>query len=137
MDLQRNKLFLLMLTAFTMFLACGVTERAADAGSSHSDSIREVPYATSLADILVRVPGVFLDWRTGEPTIRGGVPLYVVDGVRVGHDFFAVERLVSIHDVASVEVIKSGGNALQYGRDVGNGVIIIHTKTGREGSGTI
>lgn len=85
---------------------------------------------TTLTDFIRRAPGVNLDWTTGVPVIRGGHPLYVVDGVRVGHDYYEVAHMVNVNDVASVEVIKSPGEGLMYGRDVASGVIVIRTKTG-------
>lgn len=84
----------------------------------------------TLTDFIRQVAGVHLDWTTGVPVIRGGYPLYVVDGVRIGHDYYEVAHLVNVQDVASVEVIKSPGEGLIYGRDVANGVIVIRTKSG-------
>lgn len=85
----------------------------------------------ALSDFLRNVPGVTFDWTTGVPMIRGGAPLYVIDGVRMGHNYYEVAGLVNIQNIASVEVIKSATEGLIYGRDVANGVIIIQTKSGQ------
>ena len=84
----------------------------------------------SLADFLRGVPGVNFDWTTGVPILRGGTPLYVLDGVRIGHNYYEVANMVNINNIASVEVIKNATEGLIYGRDVASGVIVIKTKTG-------
>lgn len=83
--------------------------------------------ALTLADYLQRVPGVYFDGYN--VSIRGGgPPLYIVDGAWVGRSYYAAASAVSIHDIASVEVLKSPSELAMYGREGGNGVIIIHTK---------
>ena len=90
-----------------------------------------VDHPLILSDFLREAPGVTLDWTTGVPTIRGGHPLYVIDGMRVGHDYHEVARMVNVNDIASVEVLKSASEGLMYGRDVAYGVVHIHTRTGQ------
>ncbi|MBK8504913.1 MAG: Plug domain-containing protein [Saprospiraceae bacterium] len=97
---------------------------------SERDQQYTVDHPMVLSDFLRKAPGVNLDWTTGVPTLRGGYPLYVIDGMRVGHDYYEVTRMVNVFDIASVEVIKSSTEALMYGRDVAHGVIHIHTRTG-------
>jgi outer membrane receptor protein involved in Fe transport len=93
------------------------------------DSPRQIDNPISLRDFLVKA-GVTIDYQSGVPLIKGGQPLYVVDGVRMGHDYYQVARTVNVNDIGSVEVIKSTAQALMYGRDAGNGVILIKTKGG-------
>ena len=54
-------------------------------------------------------------------------PLFVLDGVPVTGD---INRLVDMHNVQTIEVIKNPTVALLYGSRVSNGVIIITTKRG-------
>jgi outer membrane receptor protein involved in Fe transport len=96
----------------------------------HGDQEYVIENPLSLNDFIRRA-GVNVDWDTGVPVIRGGYPLYVIDGMRVGHNYYEVARMVNVQDVASVEIIKSAAEGLIYGRDVANGVIIIRTKTGQ------
>ena len=93
------------------------------------DQQRVIEHPISLRDFLVKA-GVTIDYQSGVPIIKGGQPLYVVDGVRMGHDYYQVVRTVNVNDIASVEVIRSTAQALIYGRDAGNGVILIKTKVG-------
>ncbi|NND31031.1 MAG: TonB-dependent receptor plug domain-containing protein [Saprospiraceae bacterium] len=93
------------------------------------DQQRIIEHPTSLRDFLVKA-GVTIDYQSGVPIIKGGYPLYVVDGVRMGHDYYQVARTVNVNDIASVEVVRSTAQALIYGRDAGNGVILIKTKVG-------
>ncbi len=95
----------------------------------HADREYVIENPLSLNDFIRRA-GVNIDWDTGVPVIRGGYPLYVIDGMRVGHNYYEVVRMVNVQDVESVEIIRSAAQGLIYGRDVGNGVIIIRTKTG-------
>jgi outer membrane receptor for ferrienterochelin and colicin len=90
-----------------------------------------VDHPMLLSDFLRGVPGVNLDWTTGVPMIRGGYPLYVIDGMRVGHNYHEVASMINVHDIASVEVLRSPSEGLMYGRDVAYGVIHIHTRTGK------
>ena len=94
--------------------------------STDKDLIR-VNNPRSLALLLARAPGVFLDFRSGIPKIRGGFPLYVVNGVRLGKNYSSVAQSVNIDDVRSVQVLKSPSETLIYGRSGTNGVIIIKT----------
>lgn len=107
-----------------------VTTSAEHMDQSRSmDSPREIDNPISIRDFLVKA-GVTIDYQSGVPLIKGGQPLYVVDGVRMGHDYYQVARTVNVNDIGSVEVIKSTAQALMYGRDAGNGVILIKTKVG-------
>ncbi|QJD97128.1 TonB-dependent receptor plug domain-containing protein [Mucilaginibacter robiniae] len=70
---------------------------------------------------------------------RGGVPYstrslsgpmqIIVDGVYVDSDYLSI---ISQYDIASIEVLRSGGNTAIYGSRGGNGVIIINTKRGND-----
>ncbi len=74
------------------------------------------------------------------PTIRirgvnsntGGDPLYVVDG-RVADDIGGIDP----NDIESMEILKDAASAAIYGAQAGNGVILITTKKGKKGQGSI
>ena len=59
-------------------------------------------------------------------------PLYVVDGIRLP-DISGIDP----NDIASIEVLKDAASAAIYGAEAGNGVVLISTKKGSEGSGKI
>jgi TonB-linked SusC/RagA family outer membrane protein len=59
-------------------------------------------------------------------------PLYVVDG-RIATSIFGIDP----NDIESMEILKDAASAAIYGAQAGNGVILITTKKGKEGTGTI
>lgn len=63
---------------------------------------------------------------------NGGSPLYVVDG-RIADDIAGIEP----NDIESMEILKDAASAAIYGAQAGNGVILITTKKGKKGTGTI
>lgn len=89
----------------------------------------------SLEDMLQgRVAGMTLTRTSGQPSaetkirVRGpnsingnNAPLYVVDGVIGG-------SIGSVHDIASVEVLKDASATAIYGERASNGVILVTTK---------
>jgi TonB-dependent SusC/RagA subfamily outer membrane receptor len=91
---------------------------------------RTISNSNSLADILIRLPGVMVD-EAGLNTrvsVRGGSPLYVIDGMRVGRSYQSAAMAVSVNDIASVEVLKNMTETARYGRDAAYGVILINTR---------
>ena len=111
--------------------ACATTKNdglAKDGQSTSNDSrVIEVPNPVSLAQLVSRAPGVSLDFRRGIPKIRGGFPLYVVNGVRLGRNYYSAASSINVNNIKSVEVLKSQTETLIYGRDGANGVIVINT----------
>lgn len=59
---------------------------------------------------------------------EGVTPLYIVDGVPVEN----IDR-INTNDVLSLEILKDAASAAIYGSRSANGVIIITTKSGKEG----
>lgn len=59
-------------------------------------------------------------------------PLYVVDG-RIAGDIGGIDP----NDIESMEVLKDAASAAIYGAAAGNGVILITTKKGKAGQGTV
>lgn len=114
--------------------ACATTS---DASQTETTEQREPGTQTmsnpqSLADILIRLPGVRVD-EGGMGTrvsVRGGAPLFVIDGMRVGHSYQSAAMAVNVNDIASVEVLKNMTETMIYGRAGANGVILIRTQGG-------
>lgn len=88
-----------------------------------------------------RVPGVRVWQRSAEPgtysanfDIRGmGAPLVIIDGVpRTMEDF----QRMNAQDIEDVSVLKDAAAAI-YGMRAGNGVVLVTTKKGREGSAQV
>jgi TonB-dependent starch-binding outer membrane protein SusC len=65
----------------------------------------------------------------GVGTINNSEPLYIVDGMPIegGLDF------LNPNDIASIEVLKDAASGAVYGARAANGVILVTTKTGKEG----
>jgi len=128
METMKFRTLALLSVALFSLAACSTTSDLGRSDRMDRDAI-EIDNPLDLKDFLVRA-GVSFDFNTGVPLIRGGEPLYVVDGVRLGHNYYSVARSINVNDIQSVEVIKNAGQGLIYGRDSGNGVIVIKTKTG-------
>lgn len=72
--------------------------------------------------------------RAAEVIIRGQAfmgnpsPLYVVDGM-----YMRQNPNLNPDDIESIEVLKDASAAAQYGAQAANGVVVIRTRTGRQG----
>ena len=93
------------------------------------------------------VSGVKVTINSGDPsatpkiTIRGGTnwglgesndPLVVVDG-----QIRSSMSDINPNDIASMEILKDAGATALYGARAANGVILISTKTGKDGNGKV
>ena len=73
----------------------------------------------------------------GTNTINSGSsPIYVVDGLVMDNQF-GFYNSINVNDVESIEVLKDASATALYGSRGANGVIIITTKKGRKGEGTV
>ncbi len=68
----------------------------------------------------------------GLGTISNSEPLYVVDGVQTGDI-----KYLNNADIQSIDVLKDAASAAIYGSRAANGVVLITTKKGRAGEGSI
>ena len=114
-----------------------------------------------------RVPGVTISGTSGAPgsstsiVLRGinsisgsNQPLFVIDGLPVNNQTFNANRMVNQtenrtvdfsnrisdlnpEDIESLTILKGPEAAALYGIDAGNGAIVITTKKGRAGKGTL
>ncbi len=88
-------------------------------------------------------PGVSISRNSGQPgagtrvrirgigTIANSNPLYIVDGVYVGNiDYLAPS------DIESIDVLKDAASAAIYGSRGANGVVLVTTRKGKQGSKT-
>lgn len=143
-----------------MIVAYGTTKREAKTGSIvtvASDQIAEIP-ASSIDKMLAgKLAGVQITSSSGQPgsnsqiRIRGtssinsgNEPLYVVDGIPVmdgdQSSFTNTNNpiaMISPEDIESITVLKDAASASVYGSRAANGVILITTKSGKEGKSTI
>lgn len=71
------------------------------------------------ADVKVRIRGV--------NTFGDNQPLYVIDG------FFGDINNLNPNDIESVEILKDGAASAIYGSVAANGVVLVSTKSGKEG----
>ena len=137
-------------------VAYGTTRREAKTGSITSvsgDKIADIP-AVSLDKMLSgKLAGVSVTQQSGQPgsssSIRirgtssinaGNNPLYVVDGIPImsGDDAEMVNTsnaiaMINPDDIESITVLKDAAAASVYGSRAANGVILITTKSGKEG----
>ena len=116
--------------------------------------------ASADAALQGRAPGVQVIQNAGNPgnaisvRVRGSAsidasnqPLYVVDGVPMLSEDFSQLGLggqgiravtgLSPEDIASIDVLKDAAAASIYGSRGSNGVVLITTKRGQEGKGTV
>ncbi len=109
--------------------------------SVSSKQIKDVPVSSTAQAITGRLAGVQITTSEGSPDadvrirVRGGgsitqdnSPLYIVDG-------FPVDGISDIapSDIESIDVLKDASSTAIYGARGANGVIIVTTKSGREG----
>lgn len=86
--------------------------------------------AQSLADFLVRAPGVFVDGAGSNARVRlrGRAPLYVIDNVPVGFSYRDANALVIPEDIDQIEVMNAVEAQGFYGSQGANGAIVIRTR---------
>lgn len=108
--------------------------------------IRDIPVNSAADALNGRLAGVQITSSEGAPgadvrvRVRGGgsitqdnSPLYVVDGIQVEN---ALSQ-ISPQDIATIDVLKDAASTAIYGARGANGVVIITTKTGRQGKTVI
>lgn len=110
----------------------------------NSEQLTSVPVASVNEALQGRLAGVNVTNNSGSPgsglkvVIRGvgtngdSQPLYVVDGIRTTNIDF-----LEPYDVESIDVLKDAASAAIYGAEAANGVILITTKKGTKGPGSI
>jgi TonB-dependent starch-binding outer membrane protein SusC len=109
--------------------------------SISGDKLKDIPVSSAAEALTGKLAGVQVTTTEGSPDaeikirVRGGgsitgnnTPLYVVDG-------FPVDRISDIppSDIQSYDVLKDASSTAIYGARGANGVVIITTKTAKEG----
>ncbi|MGQ0738048.1 MAG: SusC/RagA family TonB-linked outer membrane protein [Bacteroidota bacterium] len=110
--------------------------------SISSKQLKDFPLSSAAEALQGKLAGVQLISSEGAPgaeiivRVRGGgsitqdnSPLYIVDGVQVENAL----SVLSPQDIASVDVLKDASTTAIYGARGANGVVIITTKSGRNG----
>jgi TonB-linked SusC/RagA family outer membrane protein len=107
------------------------------------DDIAKLNTTNPLAAMQGQTPGVNITTTSGQPgadmkvSIRGlgttgnSKPLYLIDGI--GGDVSTLNPA----DIESIDVLKDAASAAIYGAQAANGVVLITTKSGKEGKGQI
>jgi len=109
----------------------------------NNDNLNQIPVARADQALAGKLAGVQVqttDAQAGAaPVIKvrgaasvtaGTNPLYVIDGYPVPTDLSAID----MNNVESIEVLKDAASAAIYGSRGANGVILITTKTGKNGT---
>ena len=112
--------------------------------SVKSEDLSNRSTANAATALQGKVSGVQVMNNTGAPgagssiRIRGfssnGIsdPLYIVDGLKVPDiDYLDADN------IESIEILKDGASAAIYGAEAGNGVVLVTTKSGKQGQGKI
>lgn len=107
------------------------------------DNIAKLNTTNPLQAMQGQTPGVTITSTTGQPgkdmkvsirglgTVGNSQPLYLIDGV--GGDISTLNPA----DIESIDVLKDAASAAIYGAQAANGVVLITTKSGREGKAQI
>jgi len=107
------------------------------------DDIQKLNTTNPLAAMQGQTPGVNIVSTSGQPgaamsvTIRGlgtvgnSQPLYLIDGI--GGDITTLNPA----DIERIDVLKDAASAAIYGAQAANGVVLITTKSGKEGTSRI
>ena len=113
--------------------------------SVSADALAAIPVTSAMEAISGKLAGVQITTTEGSPDaevkirVRGGgsitgdnKPLFIVDG-------FPVESISDIapSDIESIDVLKDASSTAIYGSRGANGVIIVTTKSGKEGKITV
>ena len=79
-------------------------------------------------------PGSGADIRVRGYSSNGGnlSPLYIVDGLQVSSIQYIEPSMIE-----SIEILKDAASAAIYGAEAGNGVVLVTTKSGSEGTATV
>jgi TonB-linked SusC/RagA family outer membrane protein len=110
--------------------------------SINSEKLKDVPVANVSEAMTGKLAGVNITTTEGSPDadvkirVRGGgslsqdnSPLYIVDG-------FPVESIsdISPSEIETIDVLKDASSTAIYGAQGANGVVIVTTKSGKEGN---
>ena len=107
------------------------------------DDIAKLNTSNPLQALQGQTPGMTIISQSGQPgsglkvnirgmgTINGSDPLYIIDGIR--GDIASLNPA----DIESIDVLKDAASAAIYGSQSANGVVLITTKSGKEGCAVV
>ena len=107
------------------------------------DDIAKLNTSNPLQALQGQTPGMTIISQSGQPgsglkvnirgmgTINGSDPLYIIDGIR--GDIASLNPA----DIESIDVLKDAASAAIYGSQSANGVVLITTKSGKEGHAVV
>jgi len=122
----------------------GVQKKSDLTGSVSSidaDEMRSLPTSNVTQAIQGKAAGIEIVSNSGSPgastsvkirgtgTVNNSDPLYVVDGIPMDDINF-----LSSDDVKSIEILKDAASSAIYGSRAANGVVLVTTKSGAEGT---
>ena len=124
----------------------GVQKKKLVTGSNiniKGDDIAKLNTSNPLQALQGQTPGMTIISQSGQPgsglkvnirgmgTINGSDPLYIIDGIRgdIGS--------LNPSDIESIDVLKDAASAAIYGSQSANGVVLITTKSGKEGRAVV
>ncbi len=122
--------------------------------SISGDELRKTQSTTIDQALQGKVAGVVVQQTSGQPgggvniQIRGlssfgsSSPLYIIDGVFIGQSYGGADGsnpLATINpaDIESIDILKDASATAIYGSQATNGVIVITTKRGKEGTARV
>ena len=131
----------------TVVIGYGVQRKSDLSGSVASvneESLKNLSTVDAAAAIQGKVSGVHVltsgapgsgaDIRVRGYSSNGGniSPLYIVDGLQVSSIQYLDPSMIE-----SIEILKDAASAAIYGAQAGNGVVLVTTKSGREGTASV
>ena len=105
------------------------------------DDVTKLNTTSALGALQNQTPGINITANNGLPgegfkvnirgigTVGDSAPLYVIDGV-AGSDI----NTLNPADIESIDVLKDAASAAIYGAQAANGVVLVTTKSGKEGT---
>ncbi len=107
------------------------------------DNVQKMNTTNALQAMQGQAPGISITQETGQPgkgmkvsirgvgTVGNSAPLYLIDGV--GGDINSVNPA----DIESIDILKDAASAAIYGAQAANGVVLVTTKSGKEGRSVV
>ncbi|MBX2815416.1 MAG: TonB-dependent receptor plug domain-containing protein [Saprospiraceae bacterium] len=132
--LPQGIIFLILLTI--VLAGCGPAN-AAYSSAHNAQTVRTINRVMDLMSHLQQLPGLTVSGQgqnatvvvRGAQTLNTGIePLFVLNGQQISGSYASLYTMVSMHDVASIDVLSNPGDIGMYGARGANGVIVIRTK---------
>ena len=111
--------------------------------SVKGENVAKMNTTNPLQALQGQTPGMTIISQSGQPgsemkvnirgmgTVSNSQPLYIIDGIR------GDINSVNPNDIESIDVLKDGASAAIYGAQSANGVVLITTKSGKEGKAVV